>query len=212
MTVARSKSSRRWLKAHQSDLCVRRARSQGYRSRAVYKLLEIDQRDRLLRRGMIVVDLGAAPGSWSQYCAERLGAEGRVIALDTLPMAPLPGVEVIQSDFREDATLADLVNRLRGHPVHLVLSDMAPNISGLAAVDQPRAMRLAEKALELARQILTCNGSFLVKGFQGEGFDDYVRTLRECFRKVVIRKPRASRERSREVYLLARHNLCSKFD
>lgn len=208
--MTRSSSSRQWLKAHLNDACVRRARSQGYRSRAVYKLLEIDQRDRLLHRGMTVVDLGAAPGSWSQYCVERLGAAGRVIALDTLPMSPLSGVEVIQSDFREDTALADLVNRLQGHPVHLVLSDMAPNISGLAAVDQPRAIRLAEKALELARQILACNGSFLVKGFQGEGFDDYVRRLRKCFRKVVIRKPQASRERSREVYLLAQHNVCSK--
>ena len=208
--MTRSRSSRRWLQEHQNDACVRRARSEGYRSRAVYKLLEIDQRDRLLHRGMTVVDLGAAPGSWSQYCIKRLSGAGRVIALDTLPMDPLPGVEIIQADFREDAALDKLVNCLAGCPVHLVLSDMAPNISGLAAIDQPRAMRLAEKALELARQILACDGSFLVKGFQGEGFDDYVRTLRECFRKVVIRKPRASRERSREVYLLARHSVCSK--
>lgn len=205
--MTRSRSSRRWLQEHQNDACVRRARSEGYRSRAVYKLLEIDQRDRLLHRGMTVVDLGAAPGSWSQYCIKRLGGAGRVIALDTLAMAPLPGVKVIQADFREDAALAELVNCLGGCPVHLVLSDMAPNISGLAAIDQPRVMQLAEKALELARQILACDGSFLVKGFQGEGFDDYVRTLRECFRKVVIRKPRASRERSREVYLLARHTV-----
>ena len=208
--MARSRSSRRWLKAHAADACVRAARSQGYRSRAVYKLVEIDQRDRLLSRGMTVVDLGAAPGSWSQYCIERLGPAGRVIALDILPMEPLPGAEVIQSDFRDDRTLDDLLNSLDGRPAHLVLSDMAPNISGLAAIDQPRAMQLAETALELARQILSRDGSFLVKGFQGEGFDDYVQRLRECFRKVVIRKPKASRERSREVYVLARHTVCSK--
>lgn len=203
--MSSSQSSHRWLKAHLKDPSVRRAHSQGYRSRAVYKLLEIDQRDRLLHRGMTVVDLGAAPGSWSQYCIERLGTAGRVIALDILPMAPLPGVEVIQSDLCDDTALACLQNRLQGCPAQLVLSDMAPNISGLAAIDQPRAMRLAEDALELACKILACDGSFLVKGFQGEGFDDYVRRLRGYFRKVVIRKPKASRAHSREVYLLARH-------
>lgn len=203
--MSASQSSRRWLKAHLSDLSVRRAQNQGYRSRAVYKLLEIDQRDRLLHQGMTIVDLGAAPGSWSQYCVERVGTAGRVIALDVLPMAPLPGVDVIQCDFCDDTALTGLLNRLQGCPAHVVLSDMAPNISGLAAIDQPRAMRLAEMALELASQVLACDGSFLVKGFQGEGFDDYVRRLRECFRKVVIRKPKASRARSREVFLLARH-------
>ncbi|HET8701465.1 MAG TPA: 23S rRNA (uridine(2552)-2'-O)-methyltransferase RlmE [Nitrococcus sp.] len=208
--MTRSRNSRRWLQEHLNDTCVRRAHRQGYRSRAVYKLIEIDQRDRLLHRGMTVIDLGAAPGSWSQYCAERLGSAGRVIAVDALPMAPLPGVEMLQADFRDDMVLTDLVNRLEGRPAHLVLSDMAPNISGLAAIDQPRAMQLAEKALDLARQILVCDGSFLVKGFQGDGFDDYVRGLRGCFRKVVIRKPKASRERSREVYLLAQHPVYSK--
>lgn len=208
--MARSRSSRRWLKAHAADACVRAAQSQGYRSRAVYKLAEIDQRDRLLSRDMTVVDLGAAPGSWSQYCLERLGPAGRVIALDILPVEPLPGAEVIQSDFRDDRTLDDLLNRLDSQPAHLVLSDMAPNISGLAAIDQPRAMQLAETALDLARQVLARDGSFLVKAFQGEGFEDYIRQLRECFRKVVIRKPKASRGRSREVYVLARHTLCSK--
>ncbi|WP_198007332.1 23S rRNA (uridine(2552)-2'-O)-methyltransferase RlmE [Nitrococcus mobilis] len=208
--MTRSRTSSRWLKAHFNDACVRAAHKQGYRSRAVYKLLEIDQRDRLLHRGMTVIDLGAAPGSWSQYCVERLGATGRVIALDILPMQPLPGVEVLQADFRDAKTLTELINRVEGRPVHLVLSDMAPNISGVTAIDQPRAMRLAEEALELACQVLVGNGSFLIKGFQGEGFDDYLQRLRECFRKVVIRKPKASRERSREVYLLARHAVCSK--
>lgn len=208
--MARSRSSRRWLKAHSADACVRAAQRQGYRSRAVYKLVEIDQRHRLLCRGMTVVDLGAAPGSWSQYCIERLGPAGWLIALDILPMEPLPGAEVIQCDFRDDRTLDNLLDRLNGRQAHLVLSDMAPNISGLAAIDQPRAMQLAETALELARQILARDGSFLVKGFQGEGFDDYIQRLRECFRKVVIYKPKASRERSREVYVLARHTLCSK--
>lgn len=206
--MTRRRRSRKWLQEHVNDACVQRARSQGYRSRAVYKLLEIDQRDRLLHRGMMVVDLGAAPGSWSQYCSKRLGSTGRVIALDALPMDPLPGVDVIQSDFCEDATLTELVKRLEGCSAHLVLSDMAPNITGIAAIDQPRAMQLAERALEVARQILAGDGSFLVKGFQGEGFDNYVRMLREYFRKVVIRKPKASRERSREVYLLARD--CSR--
>lgn len=208
-TMARSKSSRRWLREHQGDACVHRARSQGYRSRAVYKLLEIDRRDHLLRPGMTVIDLGAAPGSWSQYCRERLGAAGWVFALDAMPMEPMPGVEVIQSDFREFAALEDLVNRLEGRPVQLVLSDMAPNISGVAAIDQPRAMQLAEMALEFALQVLSSDGSFLVKGFQGEGFDEYVQRLRAGFDRVFVRKPQASRGRSREVYLLARHTVCS---
>ncbi len=208
--MPRSRTSSRWLRAHFNDACVRAAHKQGYRSRAVYKLLEIDQRDQLLRPGMTVIDLGAAPGSWSQYCVKRLGTAGRVIALDVLPIQPLPGVEVIQADFRDANTLTDLVNRLGGQPVHLVLSDMAPNISGVTAIDQPRAMRLAEEALDLVCRTLVSDGSFLIKGFQGEGFDDYLARLRECFRKVVIRKPKASRERSREVYLLARYAVCSK--
>ncbi|MDN5869754.1 MAG: 23S rRNA methyltransferase [Nitrococcus sp.] len=208
--MSASQSSHRWLKAHLRDPSVRRAHNQGYRSRAVYKLLEIDRRDRLLHRGMTVVDLGAAPGSWSQYCSERLGTAGRVIALDVLSIAPLPGVEMIQSDLCDDKARACLIDRLQGCPAQLVLSDMAPNISGLTAIDQPRAMRLAETALEFACHALGRDGSFLVKGFQGEGLEDYVRRLRECFRKVVIRKPKASRARSREVYLLARHTVCSK--
>lgn len=208
--MARSRSTRKWLKAHAADASVRAAQRHGYRSRAVYKLIEIDQRDRLISQGMTVVDLGAAPGSWSQYCIERLGPRGRLIALDILPMELLPGAQVMQRDFRDESTLDELLRHLHARPAHLVLSDMAPNISGLAAIDQPRAMQLAETALDLARQILARDGSFLVKAFQGEGFEDFIRELRECFRKVVIRKPRASRERSREVYVLARHTVCSK--
>ena len=153
---------------------------------------------------MCIVDLGAAPGSWSQLAAELMGGRGRIVALDILPMAPLPGVQVLQADFTEDAALAALHEALGGQPVDLVMSDMAPNISGESAVDQPRAMYLAELALDFAGQVLRPGGDFLVKLFQGEGFDAYVRDVRQQFGKVVIRKPKASRPRSREVYLLAR--------
>ncbi|WP_440996915.1 23S rRNA (uridine(2552)-2'-O)-methyltransferase RlmE [Arhodomonas sp. SL1] len=202
--MARSKSSRRWLREHFDDAHVRRAQKEGWRSRAVFKLEEIDARDRLLRPGRVVVDLGAAPGGWSQYCSRRLGEAGRIVALDCLPMDPLPDVRFIQADFTEDAALAALEEALAGAGVDLVLSDMAPNISGQAAVDQPRAMYLAELALDFAAAHLEPGGDLLVKTFQGEGFDEYLRNLRGQFKRVVSRKPDASRGRSREVYLLAR--------
>lgn len=202
--MARSKSSARWLREHFDDPYVKRAQQKGYRARAAFKLEELNARDKLIRPGMCIVDLGAAPGSWSQLAAELMGGRGWIVALDILPMAPLPGVQVLQADFTEDAALAALHEALGGQPVDLVMSDMAPNISGESAVDQPRAMYLAELALDFAGQVLRPGGDFLVKLFQGEGFDAYVRDVRQQFGKVVIRKPKASRPRSREVYLLAR--------
>lgn len=202
--MARSKSSRRWLQEHFDDEYVRRAQQLGYRSRAVFKLLEIDARDRLLRPGLVVVDLGAAPGGWSQVAARAVGDQGAVYALDILPMDALAGVECLCGDFRDPQVLDELQRRLAGRRVDLVLSDMAPNISGVDAVDQPRSMHLAELALEFAREMLGTRGVFLVKVFQGAGFDDFVREMRASFATVQIRKPKASRSRSREVYLLGR--------
>lgn len=202
--MARSKSSQRWLKEHFDDAYVKRAQREGYRSRAVYKLAEIQERDKLIRPGMAVVDLGAAPGGWSQYALGLLGPKGRVVAMDVLDMAPLPGVTFIRGDFREDETLQTLLDALGGQPVDLVMSDIAPNISGMDAVDQPRAMYLSELAVEFADRVLKPGGDLLVKVFQGEGFDDFVRGLRARYQKVLIRKPKASRPRSREVYALAR--------
>ena len=197
-------SKRRWLDEHHRDDYVKRARREGYRSRAAYKLIEIDDKDRILRPGRTVVDLGAAPGGWSQVASRRLGRKGRVVALDILPMEPLDGVAFIQGDFREDSVLALLEGRLEGRGVDLVISDMAPNISGMSAIDQPRAMLLAELALELAERTLRPGGDLLVKLFQGEGSEAFLRSVRERFVRVQIRKPRASRPRSREVYVLAR--------
>ena len=202
--MGRSKSSQRWLKSHFNDEYVKRAQREGYRSRAVYKLDEVQQKDRILRPGMTVVDLGAAPGGWSQYAARLLQGRGRVIALDILPMEPLPGVEILQGDFREEDVLAVLVEILQGAPVDLVMSDMAPNISGMDAVDQPRAMYLVELAADFAAKVLDRDGDLLFKAFQGEGFEQLVRDLRSQYRKVLIRKPRASRPRRREVYVLAK--------
>ncbi|MGD8430291.1 MAG: 23S rRNA (uridine(2552)-2'-O)-methyltransferase RlmE [Ectothiorhodospiraceae bacterium] len=207
--MPRSKSSRRWLREHFDDPYVKRAQKAGYRSRAAFKLQEIDTRDRLLRPGMTIVDLGAAPGGWTQYCSEKLGGRAAIVALDILEMDPLAGVDVIRADFTEDEALRELRRVLDGRPVDLVLSDMAPNISGQAAVDQPRAMYLAELALDFAAEVLRPGGDFLVKAFQGEGFDDYLAALRQRFKRVQTRKPDASRARSREVYLLARHSQCS---
>ena len=201
---ARSKSSQRWLKEHHSDPFVKRARAEGMRSRAVYKLEELVARDRLLRPGMTVVDLGAAPGGWSQWVRRELGDSGRVLALDILDMPPLAGVEFLHGDFREDEVLSRLESMLDGQPVDLVLSDMAPNKSGVDAVDMPRAMYLAELAMDFADRHLRPGGTFLIKLFQGVGFDDYVRDLRRRYEKVSIRKPEASRKRSPEVYALAR--------
>ena len=201
---SRSKSSGRWLQEHFDDEYVKKSQKDGYRSRAVYKLLEIDEKDQLLKPGMTVVDLGAAPGSWSEVAAQRVGEKGRVIALDILPMDSLPGVIFIQGDFREEGPYNALLEALGDSPVDLVMSDMAPNISGMKAVDQPRAMYLAELALELARKVLKPGGDLLVKAFNGEGIDAYKQELRKDFNKLIVRKPRASRPRSPEIYLLAR--------
>jgi len=201
--MARSKSSGRWLREHFDDIYVRQAQKEGYRSRAVYKLVELDQKDHILKQGMTVVDLGAAPGGWSQYAAQKVGDQGRVVALDLLKIDSIAGVEFIQGDFREQPVLEQLLQTLDESQAGLVLSDMAPNISGVNAVDQPQAMYLCELALELAEKVLKPGGGLVVKVFQGEGFDDYIRMMRKQFKKVVFRKPKASRARSREVYALA---------
>jgi 23S rRNA (uridine2552-2'-O)-methyltransferase len=201
--AARSKSSQRWLKEHFSDPYVKKAQAEGLRSRAAYKLEELVERDRLLKPGMVVVDLGAAPGGWSQWVRQALGDSGRVVALDILEMPSLAGVEFLHGDFRDDDVLSQLEAALGGQPVDLVLSDMAPNKSGVDAVDQPRGMHLAELAMEFADRHLRPGGSFLIKLFQGVGFDEYVRELRQRYARVVIRKPAASRRRSPEVYALA---------
>lgn len=200
--MARSKSSRRWLAEHFDDQYVKMARQQGLRARAAFKLMELDEKYRILRKGMRVVDLGSAPGSWAQVVQRALGDSGKVIALDILPMDPLQDVTFIQGDFTEDEPLALLEEELNGQDVDLVLSDMAPNMSGMGAVDQPRAMYLAELALAFAEKWLEPGGSFVVKTFHGEGFDDFVKQCRSLFEKVQIRKPSASRPRSREVYIL----------
>lgn len=203
--MARSKSSHRWLRSHFDDEYVKRARREDFRSRAVYKLDEIQQKDRILKPGMTIVDLGAAPGGWSQYAARILKGRCRIIAVDILPMDPLDGVEFIQGDFRENEVLDLLMEKVNSTPVDLVMSDMAPNISGMDAVDQPRSMYLAELAVDFAGQVLHEGGDLLFKAFQGEGFDALVRVLRAQYGQVRIRKPKASRPRSREVYVLARH-------
>lgn len=203
--MGKSKQSKRWLKEHFDDPYVKQAQEAGYRSRAVFKLKEIDEKDRLFHKGMTVVDLGAAPGGWCQYAREKLASSDAVIGLDILEMEPLDSVEFIQGDFTEQAPLERLLELLNGRPVDLVLSDMAPNISGMKVVDQPRAMYLAELALDFAQNNLSKGGDFLVKVFQGEGFDEYMKQLRAGFKQVLVRKPKASRSRSREVYLLARH-------
>jgi len=202
--MGRSKSSHQWLRKHFDDEFVKRAQREGYRSRAVYKLDEIQQKDRILRPGSVVVDLGAAPGGWSQYAVQQLGNKGRIIALDILPMEPLPGVEFLQGDFREDEALAALLEVLDSATVSLVMSDMAPNISGMGAVDQPRSMYLVELAVDFAATVLGKGGDLLFKGFQGEGFDALLKDLRGQYRKILIRKPKASRPKSREVYVLAK--------
>ena len=202
--MARSKSSQRWLDEHFDDYYVKEAQKRGYRSRACFKLQEIQDKDRLIRPGMTVVDLGAAPGGWSQVAAEIVGDRGRVIASDILPMDALAGVDFVQGDFTDDAVLEQLLALLGPAKADLVISDMAPNMSGMRDVDQPKAMYLVELALDMARQVLKPDGVFLAKVFQGEGFDALYRELNDSFRQVVSRKPAASRPRSREVYLLAR--------
>ncbi|MDH5798874.1 MAG: 23S rRNA (uridine(2552)-2'-O)-methyltransferase RlmE [Paracoccaceae bacterium] len=197
-----SKTSKQWMREHVNDVFVQQAKKAGYRSRAAYKLLEIDAKDHLLKPGTVVVDLGATPGGWSQVAAAKVGQGGKVIALDLLPLDPLPGVDFIQGDFREEAVLKQLESRLQGKQVGLVISDMAPNISGVVSADQARAMHLAELALEFALEHLKVEGSFLVKVFQGEGFEDFYKLMRNRFARVVTRKPKASRDRSSELYLL----------
>jgi len=202
--MARSKSSQSWLKEHFDDQYVKQAQKEGHRSRATFKLKEIDDKDKLIRPGMSVVDLGSAPGGWSDYALGKVGDNGKVIALDILEMTPLTGVHFIQGDFREDDVLDELNKVLDGRQIDLVLSDMAPNMTGVGSIDQPSSMHLVELALDFALNNLSKIGCFLVKVFQGEGFDAFLKEMRDNFTKVVTRKPGASRARSREVYLLGR--------
>jgi len=200
--MKRAKTSKAWMKEHVNDFFVKQAKKEGYRSRAAYKLLEIADRDRLLKPGMIVVDLGAAPGSWSQVASQKIGHKGKVIALDILEMAPLPGVEFIQDDFREERALLELRKHLGEQQPDLVISDMAPNMSGIAVSDQARSMYLAELALAFSIEQLNYGGNFLVKVFQGRDFDSFIRDMRAGFSSVSVRKPEASRNRSNELYLV----------
>lgn len=202
--MKRTKTSKAWMTEHVNDPYVQEAKRLGYRSRAAFKLLEIDARDHLLKHGMVVVDLGATPGGWSQVAAKKVGPRGRVFALDLLEMAPIAGVEFIPGDFTEDAVLAQLEERLGDAVIDLVICDMAPNISGIGLSDQARSMYLAELAMDFAVQRLKPNGAFLVKLFHGSGFEEFVREARRRFRQVAVRKPEASRSRSKEVYLLAK--------
>jgi len=202
--MARSKTSNAWMKEHVNDVYVQRARREGYRSRAAYKLQEMARQDRLLAPGMIVVDLGATPGGWSQVAAEAVGPKGKIIAVDLLEMAPMPSVVFIQGDFREDETVARLEQELGGGMVDLVISDMSPNISGINVSDQARVMHLAELALEFAVKWLKRDGNLLVKTFQGAGFPEFRRAMQGQFRQVVTRKPAASRDRSAEIYQLGK--------
>ena len=202
--MKRTRTSNAWLREHVNDTYVQRAKAEGYRSRASFKLMEIDDRDHLIRPGEVVVDLGATPGGWSQVAAKRMQGKGRVVALDLLEMDPLHGVSFIQGDFREESVLQELEKMLAGEKVGLVLSDMAPNMSGILISDQARVMHLAELGLEFSRNWLKPEGAFLVKVFQGYGYDDFVREMRQVFKTVATRKPDASRDRSAEVYLLGR--------
>ena len=202
--MARSKSSARWLNEHVNDPYVKQAQKDGYRSRASYKLLEINEKDRLIRPGMQVVDLGSAPGGWSQVASGLVGAGGRVIASDILPMDSLPDVTFIQGDFTEDSVFEQILQAIDNTPVDVVISDMAPNLSGIAAADQAASIYLIELALDMARQVLKPKGSFIAKAFQGEGYEAFVKEVRNHFDTVVIRKPDASRSRSREVYVVGK--------
>lgn len=200
--MSRSKSSGRWMQEHVEDEYVRLAQAQGYRSRAVYKLKEIQEKDRFIKPGMNVVDLGASPGGWSQWVRPLLGKKSKLVALDILPMEPIIGVEFICGDFRQDSVWQQLISMLDAGTIDIVLSDMAPNMSGNKAVDQPNSMYLAELSLDTAKALLTKGGAYLVKVFQGEGFDEFHREVQKHFSKVSIRKPKASRPRSNEVYIL----------
>lgn len=197
-----TRTSKAWMQEHLNDEFVKRAQKEGYRARAAYKLIEIDDKDRLIKPGMTIVDLGSTPGSWSQVAVQRLKGQGKVIALDILEMTEIAGVTFIQGDFREDAVLQQLKTTINNKPVDLVIADMAPNISGVKDVDQAGAAYLTELALEFTKDWLKPNGNFLVKVFIGAGFDELVKTMRQQFDKVVTRKPKASRDRSSEVYLL----------
>ena len=200
----RSKSSARWLAEHANDEYVKRAQREGWRSRAVFKLAEIQQIERLLRPGIRCVDLGAAPGGWSQYAARIVGGTGRIVATDILPMDSIAGVDFVQGDFREQSVLEQVMSQVGAAKVDLVLSDMAPNMAGIDAVDQPRSIYLAELALEFAERVLAPGGDTLVKLFQGAGFDQIIKDARRRYGRVVTKKPKASRSRSPEIYLLAR--------
>lgn len=202
--MSRSKTSKAWMREHINDPYVRRAKAEGYRSRAAYKLLELDEKDRLFVPGQLLVDLGAAPGSWSQVALAKLGSKGRVVAVDLLPMESLPGVRFVQGDFREQEVLDALLLAMSGRKADLVISDLAPNISGIGVSDQARSMHLCELALEFARQCLKPGGSLLVKVFQGAGFTEFLAGMRKSFVKVGSRKPEASRGRSSEMYLLGK--------
>ena len=202
--VKRSKSSARWLAEHASDEFVKRAQREGWRSRAVFKLAEIQHAERLLRPGMRCVDLGAAPGGWSQYAARIIGGASRIVATDILPMDAIAGVDFVQGDFRDDGVIEQVLRAIGASKVDLVLSDMAPNMSGIDAVDQPKSMHLAELAIEFADRVLAPGGDVLVKLFQGAGFDELIRDARRRFGRVATKKPKASRTRSPEIYLLAR--------
>ncbi len=200
--MKRTRTSKGWMQEHVNDEFVKRAQREGYRARAAYKLMEIDDKDHLIKPGMVVVDLGSAPGSWSQVVSQRLKGQGSIIALDLLEMQSMPGVTFIQGDFREQSVLDALEKTLNGKPVDLVISDMAPNISGISAMDQANAAYLTELALDFSETWLKPGGHFLVKVFVGSGFDEIVRRMRSSFDKVLTRKPKASRDRSSEVYLL----------
>ena len=200
----RSKTSANWLKEHVDDMYVQMAQQDGYRTRASYKLLELDEKDGLLKPGSTVLDLGSAPGGWSQVVAQKLDGNGVVIASDILSMDNIADVTFIQGDFTEEAVFEEIMAAIDDRPVDLVISDMAPNMSGMASIDQPGAMYLVELALDMARQTLKPNGSFVAKVFQGEGFDEYLADVRQSFSKVLIRKPKASRARSREVYIVGK--------
>jgi len=200
----RSKSSSRWLAEHADDEFVKRAQKEGWRSRAVFKLAQIQETERLLRPGIRCVDLGAAPGGWSQYAARIVGSAGRIVATDILPMDAIPGVDFVLGDFREEEVLGQVLERVGSDKVDLVMSDMAPNMAGIDAVDQPRSMYLAELALEFAERVLAPGGDLLVKLFQGAGFEQFMRDAKRQYGRVVTKKPKASRTRSPETYLLAR--------
>jgi 23S rRNA (uridine2552-2'-O)-methyltransferase len=201
--MAKSKN-RTWIKQHVKDPYVLQSQRDGYRSRASYKLLEIVEKARLIKPGMTIVDLGSAPGGWSQVATKMVGHKGTVVAVDILPMNPIAGVSFIQGDFTEEDILAELLEKIGNEPVDLVISDMAPNLTGMKAVDQPAVVYLADLAVDLAQQVLTKDGTFIAKLFQGEGFDEFVRNTRKVFNVVSLKKPDASRSKSREVYLVAK--------